>query len=279
MATYPIPVAACINDMSGVGRASLTVAIPVLSAMGVQCCPLPTAILSAQTGYEHYSFMDFTPFMREYFDNWQKEELHFDALYTGFLGSAEQIDIVRDIAAALPKDTLLLVDPVMADNGRVYVTYTDEMCSRMRELVRIADIVTPNITEACILTDTLYQGEHIPHDEARRLCEGVAALGPATVVLTGVRTDPERIGTYIYTATDRTLQLVEKPLSTGRFPGTGDLFASALCGGLLRGKSIRNAVDTAAGFLAHTTSYTAQMGVDPKHGVLFEHCLKELIDP
>jgi len=274
---HRLPIAACINDLSGVGRASLTVAIPVLSVMGVQCCPLPTAILSAQTGYEHYSFHDFTPHMAQYFSCWMQEGFDFDALYTGFLGSAEQIDIVLDIAAKMPSHAFKLVDPVMADNGKVYATYTPAMCRRMRKLVKAADIVTPNITEACILTDSPYQGESIDEHTARSLCTGVAALGPKTVVLTGVRTSPDHIGTYMYAADTQELTLVEKPLSSGRFPGTGDLFASVLCGALLRGRTLTDAVDLAAGFVAHTTSYTAGMGADPKHGVQFEHCLKELL--
>ncbi len=272
-----MPAAACVNDLSGIGRASLTVALPVLSVMGVQCCPLPTAILSAQTGYTHYSFVDFTPHMRSYFENWQKEKMPFDALYSGFLGSAEQIEIVRDMARAMPKDAFVLVDPVMADNGRVYATYTEDMCRGMRALVRIADIVTPNITEACLLTDTPYRGESLDRDMAKQLCQGVAALGPKTVVLTGVRTSADTIGTYLYEAQTASFTLVEKPLSTGRYPGTGDLFASVLCGALLRGDCVKAAVDLAAGFVAHTTSYTHEMGADPKHGVLFEHCLKELV--
>lgn len=272
-----IPAAVCINDLSGVGRASLTVAIPVLSVMGVQCCPLPTAILSAQTGYDHYSFVDFTAHMREYFANWQKEDLSFDAVYSGFLGSAEQIDIVRDIAAACPEETLVIVDPVMADNGRVYATYTEQMCRKMRELVQIADIVTPNITEACLLTDTPYTGEAVARDTALALCRGVAARGPQTVVLTGVRVDPHVIACAVYTAADDRLTMIEKPLSTGRYPGTGDLFASVLCASLLRGNTLEQAVDRAADFVAYTIRFTAAAGTDPKHGVLFEHCLKELI--
>lgn len=273
-----LPAAACINDLSGIGRASLTVAIPVLSVMGVQCCPLPTAILSAQTGFEHYSFVDFTPHMREYYDKWRQEHMPFDALYTGFLGSAEQIAIVREIASHMPEKAFVLVDPVMADNGKVYATYTDEMCRGMRDLVRIADIVTPNITEACLLTDTAYQGESLDYETAVRLCEGVATLGPQTVVLTGVRTSPTHIGSCVYNALTKNATLIEKPFSTGRYPGTGDLFASVLCGALLRGDAIEKAVDLAAGFVARTTAYTYNMGADPKHGVLFEHCLKELID-
>lgn len=274
-----IPKAVCINDLSGVGRASLTVAIPVLSVMGVQCCPLPTAILSAQTGYDHYSFMDFTAHMEEYFEGWQKEHISFDALYTGFLGSAEQIDIVRDIAAAMPEEAFVLVDPVMADNGRVYATYTPQMCRKMRELVQIADIVTPNITESCLLTDTPYTGETLSEATVRTLCEGVAALGPQTVVLTGVRVKADVIASCVYTARDKRLTMIEKPLATGRYPGTGDLFASVLCAALLHGKTLEDAVDRAAGFVARTIAYTAAAGTDPKHGVLFEHCLKELIEP
>ncbi|MGN0172502.1 MAG: pyridoxamine kinase [Acutalibacteraceae bacterium] len=273
-----LPAAICVNDLSGVGRASLTIALPVLSAMGVQCCPLPTAILSAQTGYTHYSFFDFTPYMREYFQCWQKENFQFDALYTGFLGSAEQIGIVREMAALLPESTLLLTDPVMADNGHVYATYTPEMCHGMKELVAAADIVTPNITEACILTDTPYMGEALSREQALALCRGVAALGAKNVVLTGVHTSPDQIGNYLYTVLTDTLTLIEKPCSAGRYPGTGDLFASVLCGGLLRKEPLEKAVDRAAEFVSAATRYTRQRGADPKDGVLFEPCLKNLTE-
>ena len=272
-----LPIAACVNDLSGIGRASLTVAIPVLSVMGVQCCPLPTAILSAQTGCEHYSFVDFTPYMREYFGKWQEEGIAFDALYTGFLGSEEQIAIVREIASQKPSDAFVLVDPVMADHGRMYATYTEAMCRGMRELVRIADIVTPNITEACLLTDSPYTGERLSLEQAQTLCEKVATLGPDTVVLTGIRIDEHRIGSGLYEAGKNGFTLIEKELSVGHYPGTGDLFASVLCGALLRGAAVAKAVDKAAGFVAHVTSYTASVGSDPKYGVLLEHCLKELL--
>ncbi|MBQ3094440.1 MAG: pyridoxamine kinase [Clostridia bacterium] len=275
--TPSLPIAACVNDLSGIGRASLTVAIPVLSVMGVQCCPLPTAILSAQTGCDHYSFVDFTPHMHEYFAKWQEEGVTFDALYTGFLGSEEQIAIVRDIVSQKPDAAWVLVDPVMADHGRMYATYTEAMCRGMRDLVRIADIVTPNITEACLLTDSPYMGETLSARAARSLCENVAALGPNTVVLTGIRIDEHRIGSGLYEAAHHRFTLIEKELSAGHYPGTGDLFASVLCGALLRGAHVAQAVDKAAGFVARVTSYTAAAGTDPKYGVLLEHCLKELI--
>ncbi|MBQ9414675.1 MAG: pyridoxamine kinase [Clostridia bacterium] len=268
-----LPAVICVNDLSGMGRASLTVALPVLSAMGVQCCPLPTAILSSQTGYQHYSFLDFTPYMREYFEAWQKEQFSFDALYSGFLGSEDQIAIVREIAEALPVGTPFIVDPVMADHGRVYATYTDAMCARMRDLVKEADVITPNITEACILTDTAYTGEAITGDTAALLCKKLAALGPKEIVLTGVRTGEETIGNYLYTTDTDQLLLTEKPLSVGRYPGTGDLFASVFCGAKLRGESSAKAVDLAADFVSRATAYTAAAGTDPADGVLFEKCI------
>ncbi|MBM6861294.1 bifunctional hydroxymethylpyrimidine kinase/phosphomethylpyrimidine kinase, partial [Clostridium saudiense] len=146
---------AAVHDLAGIGRCSLTAAIPILSVLGVQACPLPTAILSCQTDYPRFHFFDFTDEMKPYIDTWNSMELKFDGIYSGFLGSEEQINIVIDLIEK-HNDALIVVDPVMGDNGEKYKTYTVEMCDRVRELVRHADVVTPNLTECCILTDRSY---------------------------------------------------------------------------------------------------------------------------
>ncbi|MEG2857909.1 MAG: bifunctional hydroxymethylpyrimidine kinase/phosphomethylpyrimidine kinase, partial [Clostridia bacterium] len=152
-----LPKCAVINDLSGFGRCSLTVTRPILSAMGIQTCPLPTAILSNHTGYDNFYFADFTQHMREYYSKWDELNLSFDAIYTGFLGNAQQIEIILDFIDKFKSEkTLLFVDPVMGDNGDIYATYDKNLCSEMRRLVARADIITPNLTEACILAGVPY---------------------------------------------------------------------------------------------------------------------------
>ncbi len=272
----PVPRVVCINDLSGMGRASLTVAIPVLSVMGSQACPLPTAVLSAQTGYRHYSFLDFTPYMAAYSRAWEQESFSFEGIYTGFLGSLSQISLVESFCEAFPH-RLLLVDPVMADNGKMYVTYTEEMCAAMRRLVCRADIVTPNITEACLLTDTPYTGESPGTEAALSLCRKIARFGPSTVVLTGLRTGAETVANAVYESGEDSAVFCEHTRAPGIYPGTGDLFSSALCGGLMRGMDARSAAQKAGAFVSHAVALTLSLGADPKDGVLFERCLSDLI--
>ena len=148
---------AVINDMSGFGRCSLAVSIPVISHMKIQCCPVPTSIFSNHTGFKEYFFEDYTSKMNEYISNWKKINLQFKGILSGFLGSKEQINIVRSfIEDFRTEDTLVIIDPVMGENGKPYPTYTQEMCQEMKQLVQYADVLTPNLTEACILTDTPY---------------------------------------------------------------------------------------------------------------------------
>ena len=151
---------ATINDLSGIGRCSLTAAIPILSTLGVQCCPFPTAILSSQTEFDKFSFLDITNEMNNYKNVWKELNINFDCIYSGFLGSEKQIDIVLDFVLD-NKDSLIVIDPVMGDNGILYDTFTENMCNKMKELVSIASIVTPNLTEACILTGEEYKNSKL----------------------------------------------------------------------------------------------------------------------
>ena len=273
--------AALINDLSGFGRCSLAVAMPVLAAQGVECCPLPTAILSNHTGYESFTFTDFTPYMRAYIDEWKKRKITFDAVYSGFLGSAEQIGIVEDLLRDLGGGALKVVDPVMGDGGRAYTTFDATMQKEMKRLAALADVLTPNVTEMMILLDQPYPEK----TTLARLSETAADLGRrygCAVVLTGLEapycTDlPEGGIVNLCVEKSGRVTSVRSKKAPASFAGTGDMFASALTGGLLRGKTLPAAAQTAADFVAKCAEYTCKVGGDPKDGPFFELFLKELI--
>lgn len=262
---------AAINDLSGFGRCSLTVAIPVISAMGVQVCPLPTAVLCAHTGYPVFTFADFTAHMREYAAGWDRLGVRFDAVYSGFLGSTEQIDIVLDFCRSHP-DALHIVDPVMGDDGAIYKTYTPQMCARMRTLCEAADCITPNLTEACILLGETYSHD-LTEERMRAYAEALSKLGPRYVVITGIRQD-DCIVNAIYAdgafAVDRHLRL------NAYCSGTGDIFSSVITGSLLTGHSFLNAVKRAGQFVSDVIVRTAELGETCENGVIFEPLLGDL---
>ncbi len=274
-----VPIVAAINDMSGFGRCSLTVALPILSAMGIQGCPLPTAILSNHTGYNSCYFEDFTDRMTAYINEWSKLGLKFDGICTGFLGNAAQVQILSDfIRSAAKPSAVLLVDPAMADDGELYKTCTDELCKRMRELVALGSVVTPNLTEACLLTGEDY-------GEVSRLCgeklqiklhsiaEKIAKTGPRQVVITGVHTD-DRILNFVYD--NQEIYTVASRLINCKYAGTGDVFAAVLFGCLVNGVSLGNAVQQAADFVSDVTDYSAKVGVKSTDGISFEPFLSRL---
>ena len=263
---------ALINDITGFGRCSVAVQLPIISQLGVQCCVLPTSILSNHTGFPSYSFQDFTPHMHEHIDEWRKLNLQFRGICTGFLGSAEQISIVRDFIDEFGgDDCVTLVDPVMGDEGKAYGTYTPEMCGRMAELVAHADIITPNITEACLLTGTLYREQH-DEDYVRALLEKLLAFGPRTVILTGVRPADGRMGVAAMDASgEMSVHLTEYIPAV--FHGTGDLFASACVGYLTLGRSTAEAIRRASEYVVRTLRVTAQNPDARWYGVDFETTL------
>ena len=271
-----IPRVAAVHDLSGFGRCSLTVAIPVLSVMGTQCCPLPTAVLSLHTGLDGFSFHDLTPYLPAYIESWHSHGLCFDAVYSGFLGSAEQIRLVGGFIDRLERRPLVLVDPVMADHGQLYATYTRQMCADMRALVSRADIITPNLTEACILTDTPYTGEDAPLPAVRGMARRLTELGPTRCVITGILPDEEHILNLAYDReTDAFIECaVERTHAV--YSGTGDLFASVLCGCLAQGRDLAGSLQTACGFVRDATLFTQRLGAPVEDGVVFEPLLHQL---
>lgn len=273
-----VPKIAAIHDMSGVGRCSMTVLMPVLSALGCQVCPLPTALLSNHSEYKNFYFFDFTEHMEEYYSNWEKNNEEFDCVYSGFIGSEKQINIMLDIINKIKskKDALVVVDPVMGDYGLTYKTYTEKMVEKMSQLVHKADIITPNMTEASILLGEKYTDEKIDtallKDYLKRLC----SFGPDICVITGIATvDGENINACYDKRNDEYWKIPFKFVDK-RYPGTGDLFTSLLVGYLLNDKKLPEAIEEASRFVSLAVKETYQAGTPSREGVLFEKIMKEL---
>ncbi len=271
----PIKKCAVINDFSGFGRCSIAVALPVLSAMRVQPCTLPTAILSNHTGYPSYHFDSYTDKMRPYANEWKKLNLKFDTIFSGFLGCSEQIDIVLDFFKDFKTDkNIIIVDPVMADNGKVYSTYSKELCDKMKSLTERADIITPNVTEACILAGEEYIGEDISEEFAKKLAETLSG-GVRSVVITGI-TNKDTMTTFVFDRESGQYHSVNTKRIKESYPGTGDLFASVLCGAVTNGSSLLKATEFAAKFVEETTEYTAHFDTNHNDGIAFEPFLDKL---
>ena len=275
------PRVAAIHDMSGFGRCSLTVAIPILSAMGIQCCPLPTAFLSTHTGgFEGFTFLDMTDELPKVAAHWKSLGLGFQAVYSGFLGSERQIAIVEDFLREFRgPDTLAVIDPVMGDHGTVYQTYTPAMCAGMTRLSELADVITPNLTEAALLLGIPY-GE-LPVGEAgcREIVERLSLDGRRSVVLTGASTAPELTGAMCFDARTGRTEAVQTQRVPQEFHGTGDVFASVLTGALVQGASLPDAVRQAVDFVRACAERTARAGIPMREGVEFEPLLRLLTPP
>ncbi len=266
-----------VQDISCVGQCSLTVALPILSACGLETCVLPSAVLSTHTGgFSNYTFRDLTDDMEPIMNHWISEKIGFDAIYTGYLGSERQTDIVKKMFESLGKpDTGLLkaVDPAMADNGRLYPGFDSGFVDAMKRLCASADIILPNITEACLLTDTGYRTEY-DEDYVKKLCEKLSALGAKKIVLTGVGYNNETTGVLV--CDDGTSDYYcHRKISKGCH-GTGDIFASAFIGSYVRGVSLIESAKIAADFTVGCIERTIK---DKNHwyGAEFEQGLGDLI--
>lgn len=265
---------AVINDMSGFGRCSIAVSLPVISKLKVQCCPLPTAIFSNHTGYEHYFFDDYTAKMPEYIKNWKLLGLEFSGIYSGFLGSEEQIGIVeRFIREFSTEQTLVIIDPVMGDHGKAYATYTPQLCGSMKRLVQYADILTPNLTEACILTDTSYK-EKWQKKEIREMAVKLRKMGPSRVVITGI-VQGGYIANYVCdeSGCDHFLRTIR--VGTQRC-GTGDLFASVIAADAVNGVDFAVSVKKASNFVKKCIEKSIELEIPVTDGVAFEEILDTL---
>ncbi|MFR8170311.1 MAG: pyridoxamine kinase [Marvinbryantia sp.] len=265
---------AVINDMSGYGRCSIAVSLPVISKLKVQCCPVPTAIFSNHTGYEHYFFDDYTEKMPEYIRNWKLLGLEFSGIYSGFLGSDAQIDIVENfIRDFRTEQTLVIIDPVMGDYGKAYATFTPTLCKSMKRLVQYADILTPNLTEACILTDTPYK-EKWRKKEIRELAVKLMEMGPSKVVITGIVQ-----GSYIanYVCDEKKCEHFLRTIRVGtQRCGTGDLFASIIAADAVNGVDFAVSVKKASNFVKKCIEKSMELEIPVTDGVAFEEILDKL---
>lgn len=274
-----VPKVAAIHDMSGLGRCSITVIMPVLASMGIQTCPLPTAILSSHSGgFGMFSFHDLTDTMEDYAGHWKQLGVAFNCIYSGFLGSERQIDIVSNIIKDLKQESeqLVVVDPVMGDNGRIYKTYTEAMKEKMSLLVSVADIITPNLTEACFLLKEEYCPDENNITKVKQLLVGLTNLGPSMAVITGVKLEGNKYYNLAYNRLEGAFYRVGYKNLPVTYPGTGDIFTSVLIGAMLKGAELPIALAKATGFLSVAVEETYGYNTDPREGVLLELVLGEL---
>lgn len=265
---------AVINDFSGFGRCSIAVALPIISTLKIQCCPLPTSIFSNHTGFDSFFFDDYTDKMPLYINEWKKLGLQFDGITSGFLGSKKQIEIVTQFFKDFKtKENIIIVDPVMGDYGKIYATYTKEMCEEMKKLVQYADIITPNITELCILTDTPYQ-ERWKISELEKMTEELAEKGPEKIVVTGI-VQKEFIANFCYEKGKSPKILRCHRVGTQR-SGTGDVFSSIIAADAVNQVPFDKSVKKASNFIKKCILKSIEMDIPVTDGVCFEELLQTL---
>lgn len=272
---------AVVNDISGFGRCSLSASLPIVSALGVQCCPLVTGVFSAQTGYPGFVSEDLTDEMPSVIDHWNKMGMKFDGILTGFISSAEQGRIIISMLDKLKSDnTCLIVDPVMGDEGKVYPCYTEESIKVVKELASRADIITPNISELCILADEDFIDDSISvNEKIRRIIECCRKISKNNqiIITTGINISDTDIGTGIWK--DNDLSVIESKKYGGSYSGTGDIFASVIAAEIVKGTGIQNAVMKAGSFISKCAKQTSEIdNYDRNDGVLFENMIGYLID-
>ena len=273
-----VPRLAMINDIAGFGRCSTTVSLPVISVMKVQVCPVPTSVLSNHLGFPLCHFDDYTSHMRDYIKVWSELGLTFDGLYCGFLGNEEQIDIVREFVEMF-RPPLFLLDPVMGDHGRSYSSITETHVQKMKELLPLADIITPNITESCLLTGTPWKDGEWTMQELSVLCEKLASLClkdsvSASIVITGIRQGDSLVN---FLWDDGVYTTVATPIAGASRPGTGDIFASILAADAVRGETLLTSVQKAANFVGLCIAGSEKAGTPVQEGVVFEKYLAALL--
>ena len=268
-----------LQDISCFGKCSLTVALPVISAMGISCSVIPTAVLSTHTGgFENFTFKDLTDEIPKISDHWHETGLKFDGIYTGYLGSERQIEMVLDFIARFGKNAIKFIDPAMADDGRLYTGFDDDFVGAMRSLCAVADVVVPNVTEASMMLGKEYKGRG-EHDEEyiKSLLRGMCGLGAPVAVITGVSYDGTSQGSVSYDSTTGIYESYFREQIPRQSHGTGDVFASSFFGALMLGRTLRDAMKIAVDFTIGSIKATEG---DPTHwfGVKFEQCIPGLIE-
>ena len=269
---------ALINDITGFGRCSVAVMAPVVSAMKIQAVAVPTAILSTHTQFPKYFFDDYTSKMRDYIQTYKDLDMSFDAIATGFLGSEEQVDIVVDFIKTFKKQGVFtLVDPVMGDYGRLYTTYTPELCEKMRALVHYADILTPNLTELCSLMGVDYRDGKFSTDELEALCRKLSERGPEHIVVTGIHYSDKQIMNYVYSRGSAPRTIMVDRIGRDR-SGTGDVISAVIAGMYLNGHGFYESVLRATEFASKCIEYCEQNNVPDHWGLSVEMYLRDLME-
>lgn len=265
-----------INDLSCLGGASIGEIVPILSRMGIRTCPIPTVVLSTHSGgYDDYTFCDLTDNMEGQIGHWEGLGLKFDAIYSGFLGSQKQISLVkRAIKSFKYSNTLIVVDPVMGDGGELYSSISKDIVYNIRELVGLADIITPNLTEAYLLADMPYK-EKPSREELDNLLGKLRSMGAKTIIITSLSYEEEKIATLLVEG-EKKIVIKDKMIAAD-FPGTGDIFASCLIGYLLNGNKLEDAVKRSCAFVKDTIEYSVKFDYSHRSGVLLEACLDKLL--
>ncbi len=276
----PIPRVCAVHDLSGFGRSSLTIVSPVISTMGAQVCPLPTALLSTQTsGFEDYYFRDLTDDMEQVLRHWKSLNLNFEAIYTGFLGSVKQISLVKGLIDEFtdPQDRLVLIDPVLGDDGELYGPFDSTMTDGMRDLITKADVITPNFTEAALLLGEPYR-DNISVEQIKDWLKRLSDMGPERVIITSVPvTGKDSLSSvYAYNKRGNRYWKVECTYIPASYPGTGDIFASVIVGSLLQRDSLPIAIDRAIQFVLQAIRSTFGYEIEHREGVLVERVLDTL---
>ena len=271
---------AAIHDLSGLGRSSLAVVMPIISCMGIQVCPVPTAVLSTQTsGYEHYSFVDLTDTLPAYFAHWQSLGMDFDGIYSGFLGSKNQIQLVSGfIDTFADEGTLVVVDPVLGDDGQLYATMDEQMVAEMVKLVRKADVITPNFTELKYLLGATME-EQANREQIEQWMKTLSEWGPKVVMVTSVPIvdEPNQTSVLAYHRPTDQFYEVKCTYIPAHYPGTGDIFASVIVGSLLQGVDLLESLTRGADFVTKAINNSFHSGNPIREGVLLEPILKDLM--
>lgn len=269
-----------INDLSGLGQSSLCAILPIISAMGNQACPLPTAVLSSQTdGYHNYAFRDLSELWPDYFAHWQKEAPSFDCIYSGFLGSGQQIELIEQFLLSFAKSsTLIVIDPVLGDGGKLYDTMDENMVSLMRRLITHADVITPNYTELCLLCGDEYSAT-APLATIKEQMKRLSAYGAKNIIVTSIPTvRQDLVLTAVYECASDTFTHFSNQMLPAHYPGSGDIFAAVLVGSLLNGDDIIHSSQTAASFVYHAIKTSLQSGRPFREGVALEQVLPLLYE-
>ena len=269
--TSTIPRLAMFQSFAGFGKCSTTIALPVISAMQVQVCPVPTSILSSHLAYATVQKTDYTPYLQDYVSAWKVIGATFDGLYCGFMNHLHQINVAEDFLSHFKPKTFLL-DPVMGDHGKLYSSVDDTICDALKKLVGKADILTPNLTEACLLTGTPYK-EDWSEQELCKLILSLAQICPGKIAMTGIE-QADRYSTYIYE--DGKIKIIETPSAGPSKHGTGDLFASILVADAIHHRDFTESVKKASDFIALCIAESEKRQIPEKEGLLFEPFLHTL---